>query len=40
MCEETRNCDEDYCIQICEECIDFNKCEWVPRAHPPQNEPT
>lgn len=40
MCEETRNCDQEYCTQICEECIDFNKCEWVPKPTlPPQVSP-
>jgi len=31
LCEKQRNCGEDYCFQICEECIDFNVCEWVPK---------
>ena len=35
LCEKQRNCDEDYCFQICEECIDFNVCEWVPKPTPP-----
>ena len=29
-CNSISNCDSTYCSKVCNECIDYRKCKWVP----------
>lgn len=35
-CKKDNACDPDYCDKICEKCIDYNNCKWLPT---PKAEP-
>jgi hypothetical protein len=36
VCQQKGNCDRAYCEKVCNECIDFTKCKWVPEPIEPQ----
>ena len=35
LCQKMDNCGKEYCQKICDECTDFNKCEWLPKPTQP-----
>jgi len=38
LCQINKKCSKSYCYKVCEKCIDYNKCKWLPT--PVNNEIT